>query len=91
MTTVKIGYDNIEIIGHAKDSMVCHAVSAISGMVANYVELQKWGCVVSEENGYLKIYGVREEYIGNHLFRAMVKAIKDICEEYPGNLIIEYI
>lgn len=91
MTTIKIGYNNIEISGHAKDSIVCHAVSAISGMVANYVESQRWGCVVSDDNGYLKIYDVREEYIGNPLFAAMTKALKDICEEYPENLIIEHV
>ena len=91
MITVKIRYDSIEISGHAKDSIVCHAVSAVSGMVANYVESQRWGRVASDDIGYLKIYDVGEEYIGNPLFSAMTKSLYDICEEYPENLIIQHV
>lgn len=88
MTTVTIGSGYIEISGHAEEPVVCHGVSAIAQMVANYVEDHKWGRV-ERGDGYLKIYDVEFRYHGNPLFKAMTSAIVDISEEYPGNIVIQ--
>ena len=90
MTTVTFGEGFIEFSGHARESVVCHGISAISQMVANYVESHKWG-EVEVGDGYLKIYDIKKEYCGNSLFIAMSQAIKDISEEYPWNIEIAYV
>lgn len=89
MTVVTIGKNSIEIEGHSSKQIVCHGISAIVNMVANYVIDNKWGKVATKD-GYLKIYDVKERYIGNPLFVAMVNGLKDIQAEYPGNLEIKY-
>ena len=87
----KITYTESGIIssGHADNPIVCHAISAISQMAANYVADNNWGTVLSAD-GYLEIRDIDEKYYGNDLFKAMSKAIEDIEEEYPGNVKIEY-
>ena len=85
MTTIILDTNSIEISGHAKEAVVCHGISAISQMVANYVENHEWGKVETGD-GYLKISDVKEQYCGNPLFAAMVDAMKDIENEYPGNI-----
>lgn len=87
MTTITYIDCDIVIDGHAADSVVCHGVSAISQMVANYVTEKGWGDV-SVQDGHLEIKNVTE--CGNDLFKAMSSAFKDIAEEYPGNVKIIY-
>lgn len=88
---VTITHINMGIIidGHAQDPVVCHGISAITQMVANYVADNGWGDVAQSE-GHLEIKNVGREYFSNDLFRAMVKGLNDIAENYPGNVKIEY-
>lgn len=89
MTVVTIGENSIEITGHSPKQIVCHGVSAIGNMVANHVIDNKWGRVEASD-GYLRIYDVKERYIGNPLFVAMINGLKDIQAEYPNNIEINY-
>lgn len=90
MTKITIGADYIKISGHAPEKVVCHGISAISQMVANYVEQWNWGNV-ERADGYLFIYDVQERYCGSPLFQAMASGLKDIEAEYPGNIEFEYV
>ena len=90
MTTIILDANSIEISGHAKEAVVCHGISAISQMVANYVENHEWGKVETGD-GYLKLSDVKEQYCWNPLFAAMVEAMKDIENEYPGNIEFIYV
>ena len=87
MTTITYIDRGLVIDGHAGDPVVCHGISAISQMVANYVIKKGWGDVRVQE-GHLEIKNVTE--CGNDLFKAMRSAFKDIAEEYPGNVKIVY-
>lgn len=89
MTKITYTEGGVIFSGHADNPIVCHAISAISQMAANYVADNNWGTVLSAD-GYLEIRDVDEKYYGNDLFKAMSKALKDIEEEYPGNVKIEY-
>lgn len=89
MTTVTYFEGGIRLKGHAKDPVVCHGISAISQMAANYVVEKGWGEVLSGD-GYLEIKNVQAKYWGNDLFRAVDAAFRDIKEAYPGNLQIKY-
>ena len=90
MTVITVGEDCIEVKGHATQKVVCHGVSAICNMVANYVLDNEWG-KVEKDDGYLKIFEVKERFLGDHLFIAMMIALKDIQAEYPNNLEINYL
>ena len=85
MTTITYIDRGLVIDGHAGDSVVCHGISAISQMVANYVTEKGWGDVRVQE-GHLEIKNVIDIKCGNDLFRAMSSAFEDIAEEYPGNV-----
>lgn len=87
MTTITYIDCGLVIDGHAGDSEVCHGISAISQMVANYVTEKGWGDVRVQE-GHLEIKNVTE--CGNDLFKAMSSAFRDIAEEYPENVKIVY-
>lgn len=89
MTRILIGRDYIEISGHSPDPVVCHGVSAISQMVANYVSDHNWG-TVQIDDGYLKISDIFPKYLGSVLFRAMSDALHDIEKEHPRCVSIEY-
>ena len=91
MNTVTIGHRSIEISGHAKKAVVCHAISAISNMVGNFAHANGWAYVVANDDGYMKIYDINEKHISSPLFAAMIEALEDIKEEYPGSLEIKYI
>lgn len=88
MTTITIDRQMIEISGHAEEAIVCHGISAISNMVANYVADHGWGRVTYGD-GYLKITGMRPERYNDPLLEAFKRAIIDIANEYPGNIIIK--
>ena len=90
MTTIIFNANSVEISGHASNPVVCHGISAISQMVANYVEKHECGKIETGD-GYLKISDVKEQYCGNPLFAAMVDAMKDIENEYPGNIEFIYV
>ena len=85
MTVVTTGSDFIEIAGHAPKAIVCHGISAIVNMVANYVIDNEWGKIIAED-GYLMIYDISGEHRNDSLFAAMLKGLKDIDSEYPGNM-----
>lgn len=87
MTIVTIGENSIEISGHATKAIVCHGISAIGNMVANYVQDNGWG-KVTERDGYLNIYDVDKACFDGALFEAMICALKDIEREYPENLTV---
>ncbi len=89
MTRILIGRDYIEISGHSPDPVVCHGVSAIAQMAANYVTKHQWGNVRIVE-GFLKISEICQEHQGDALFAAMSDVLYDIREEYPGTLEIKY-
>lgn len=89
MTLIRYTGDGVVFEGHAGDSAVCHGISAISQMVANYVDDNDWGDVVSSD-GYLEIKNMKEGYAGNDLFRAMVQALREIELQYPRNVKIQY-
>ena len=86
---VTVGEDNIEISGHAKDTIVCHGISAITHMVANYVVMNDLGNV-NVDDGYMTIANINEQQRGNDLFQAMMFAIKEIARDYPENIVIKY-
>lgn len=88
MTKIIIGKTFIEISGHAPDPVVCHGISAISQMVANYVTDNAWG-ITRREDGFLNIR-VFPEYSQEHLFMALINALEDIADEYPDNIEITY-
>jgi len=90
LTVITLEEGSIEVKGHAQKAVVCHGISAISNMVANYVLDNEWG-KVENGDGYLKIFDIKEQYWGNHLFIAMMIALKDIQAEYPDNLEINYL
>lgn len=89
MTTITYTETGIIVEGHAADPVVCHGISAITQMVANYVSDNEWGTVTLSD-GYLEINNVKEQYCGNDLFKAMSRAIRDIAENYPGNVEIKH-
>ncbi len=91
MTVVTFEQNSIEFTGHAKQSVVCHGISAIGNMVANYLEDKQQGKVV-RDNGYMLIYDIKDAaLIDNSLIEALKIALKDIQTEYPNNIEIKYL
>lgn len=91
MTVVTFEQNSIEFVGHAKDAVVCHGISAVGNMVANYLEDKKQGKVV-RDNGYMLIYDIKDAVlVDNPLIEALKTALKDIQTEYPDNLEIKYL
>lgn len=88
MTKITYGPGSIEISGHAPQAVVCHGISAISQMVANYLESRNIANTVRKD-GYLKI-NFDTGYI-HPVLDAFYEGIKDIDAEYPGNIIFEYV
>lgn len=85
MTVVTINEDSIEISGHAPEKVVCHGVSAIGQMTANYLEK----CSVAEvrrNDGYLKISNIIQNSCSLFVLEAFVDGLRDIAKEYPGNI-----
>lgn len=89
MTTIIYTGDGITVDGHADNPIVCHGISAISQMVANYVEDKGWGTVLRSD-GHLEIIGVDKKYFENDLFAAMGSGFQDIEKSYPQSLKIIY-
>lgn len=88
MTKIIIGKDCIEISGHSPDPVVCHGISAVSQMVANYVTDNAWG-IAKIGDGFLNI-SVFPAYAQEHLIMALISALEDIADEYPDNIEITY-
>ena len=88
MTVITYFKDGIRIDGHAKDPVVCHAVSAISQMVSGFVQERDWGNVNVEE-GPLEIREIKEAHCSSDLFQAMIIAFDDISSQYPDSVRIE--
>lgn len=82
MTTITYTEHGLVIDGHAEKSVACHGVSAISQMVANFVQECEWG-KIRISDGHLEITDVKDEFCGNALFQAMAIAFNDIAEQYP--------
>lgn len=88
MTKVTIRADCIEICGHAPQPVVCHGISAISQMTANYLE--KYGtATIKRSDGYLKICDIIHDDYSVFILEAFQDALKDIANEYPGNIIFK--
>lgn len=86
MTVVTFEQNSIEFSGHAAQSVVCHGISAIGNMVANYLEDNQQANVV-RDNGYMLIYDIKDDVlVDNPLIEALKTALKDIQTEYPDNL-----
>lgn len=89
MTVVTINEDSIEISGHAPEKVVCHGISAIGQMTANY--LKKCNAAdVTRKDGYLKIYNIIQNNCSLFVLEAFVDGVKDIEREYPGNIEIRF-
>ena len=86
MTTVIIAEDYIEISGHAPEKVVCHGISAVSQMTANYLEKEEFART-ERSDGYLKIYKIKRIARSLSLVEAFVEALHDIDNEYPENII----
>lgn len=82
MTTITYAEHGLTIDGHAENPVVCHGISAISQMVANFVQEREWG-KISISDGHLEITDVKDEFCGNELFQAMAIALDDIAAQYP--------
>lgn len=85
MTIITYYPDGVIFDGHAEDPIACHGISAVSQMVANFVEDRNWGKVV-RKNGHLEIRNIKEEYCSSELFQAMVIVIEDIANQYPNSV-----
>ena len=70
MTTITYIDKGLIIDGHAENPVACHGISAISQMVANFVEERDWG-KVHIRDGHLEITDVKDEVCGDTLFQAM--------------------
>lgn len=86
MTTVTIAKDYIEISGHAPEQVVCHGISAISQMTANYLEKYSTA-TVEKSDGFMKIYDIIQDEYSLFVLEAFQDALKDIADEYPENII----
>lgn len=85
MTIVTITPDFIELSGHATEKLVCHGISAISQMTANYLE--KYGsATIKRGGGYMKICDIIQDDYSLFVLEAFQDALKDIADEYPGNI-----
>ena len=89
MTRVTIRADCIEIEGHAPLPVVCHGISSVSQMTANYLEKINHA-QVERSNGYIRIYDIVTNNHLDHLLNAFIDALKDIDTEYPGNIEFNY-
>ena len=85
MTTITYKENGMIFDGHAEDPVACHGISAISQMVANFVEDRNWGDIIRQD-GHLEIRNIKEEHCGSELFQAMVIAIEDIANQYPNSI-----
>lgn len=90
MTKITISETSIELSGHASEKVACHGISAISQMVANYLEKYKTADVQRDE-GYLKIYNIVQNDGAIFVLEAFVDGLRDIDKEYPGNIEFEYV
>lgn len=88
MTTITYKTDGISIEGHAEEPVVCHGISAISQMIANYF-IDTGGADVIFGDAYVSISGIEQNDGNNALIHAMKTAIKDISNDYPENIIIK--
>lgn len=88
MTTITISEDYIEISGHAPEKVVCHGISAISQMTANYLEKEEFA-KTKQSDGYLKIYKIKRIARSLSLVEAFIEALHDIDNEYPQNIIFK--
>lgn len=86
MTKVTIAKSYIEISGHSPQRVVCHGISAVSQMTANYLE-RRGLSKVKVGDGYFRI-----EFEDAHpVLDAFREALQDIDVEYPGNIKFEYV
>lgn len=90
MTRISIGENFIEMSGHASEKIVCHGISAVSQMTANYLEKCK-SADIHRDEGYLKIDNIIQNDSSIFLLEAFVDALKDIQTEYSGNIEIEFV
>ena len=88
MTTITYKENGVIFDGHAENPVVCHGISAVSQMVANFVEDRNWGEVIRKD-GHLEIRDIKKECCSSELFQAMVIAIEDIANQYPNSIKIE--
>lgn len=82
MTTITYTDHGLVIDGHAGNPVVCHGISAISQMVANFAGERGWADVIVSD-GHLKLRDVSDEHCGDALFQAMAIAFEDIAVQYP--------
>lgn len=90
MTIVTIAEDYIEISGHAPEKVVCHGISAVSQMTANYLQKCK-NADITRKDGHLKMEHITQNDSSIFLLEAYIDALKDIQSEYPGNMIINFV
>lgn len=90
MTRVTIGDDSIELSGHAPEKVVCHGISSMTQMTANYLEKCRAASVIRKE-GYLKLYDIVQTEYSPYILEAFVDGLRDIDREYPGNIEFIYV
>ena len=88
MTKVTIGEDFVEISGHAPQAVVCHGISAISQMTANYLEKYE-SATIKRGDGYMRICNIIPDNYSLFVLEAFQDALEDIANEYPGNIILK--
>lgn len=89
MTTIVYKKNEISISGHAGNPTVCHGISAISQMAANYLEDNRLGSVYCGD-GHLRMWNIDEVAINSSLFNAMKAAFEDIQYDNPDDAKIIY-
>lgn len=82
MTNITIQPDRITFEGHAGKSEVCHGLSAISQMVANYLSENK-NSRINIQDGYLEITNIPGGFFHTDLGEAMMMVLCDIADQYP--------
>lgn len=83
MTIITLQSNRIVFDGHAGRSEVCHGLSAISQMVANYLSESK-NSKMNIQSGHLEITNIPDDFFHTDLGVAMIMAIYDIADQYPG-------
>lgn len=82
MTSITLQSDRITFDGHAGKSEVCHGLSAIGQMTANYLSEHR-NSRVNIQDGHLEISHIPDDFFHTDLGEAMMMALYDIADQYP--------
>lgn len=88
MIEVVIGKSSLEIKGHAKDKIVCAAVSTATEMVGSYLE-KKHKAIMKQDDGYFLIYDMITNE-RNETCIMLCEFLKMLKEDYPDEILIKH-